>query len=199
MIRSLFVLVVALSLGSAAHAGEGGELTPELDRIARAVHGAESSHGKDPRMWRSDVAGPQGPMQVSEKAAIDVGGGNRFDIAQNRTIGRAYLALLHQRYRNWPDAVSAYNWGIARLDQWIRAGRPSEKLVPGVAKYVSRVLHGSALCTGAAAKPGCGLQVSSFGGLPEIANRRPQSSSSRNLAKAQKLAAQLGRDTDPIR
>src|ERR1043165_8320849 len=120
--RSLFVLVMTLTVGTAAHAGEGGEPILELDRIAHAVHGAESSHGKDPRMWRPVVAGPQGPMQVSEKAAIDVGGGNRFDNAQNRAIGRAYLALLHQRYRNWPDAVSAYNWGMGRLDQWIRAG-----------------------------------------------------------------------------
>lgn len=197
--RSLFILVVTLSVGAAAHAGEGGELTLELDRIAHAVHGAESSHGKDPRMWRPVVAGPQGPMQVSAKAAVDVGGGNRFDIAQNRAIGRAYLALLHQRYRNWPDAVSAYNWGMARLDQWIRAGRPSEKLVPGVAKYVSRVLHDSALCTGATAKPGCNVGVSSFGGLQEIADRRPPSSFNRNLAKAQRLAVQLDRETDQIR
>jgi membrane-bound lytic murein transglycosylase MltF len=51
-------------------------------------------------MWRPNLAGPQGPMQVSEKAARDVGGGDRFDIAQNRTIGRAYLALLYRRYVN---------------------------------------------------------------------------------------------------
>jgi soluble lytic murein transglycosylase-like protein len=61
-------------------------------------------------MWRPNLTGPQGPMQVSEKAARDVGGGDRSDIAQNRTIGRAYLALLYPRYLKWPDAVSAYNW-----------------------------------------------------------------------------------------
>ncbi|MBV9015994.1 MAG: hypothetical protein JO058_10090, partial [Alphaproteobacteria bacterium] len=60
----------------------------ELDRVAYAVEGAESSHGNNPSMWRLDPAGPQGPMQVGEKAALDVGGGNRFDIEQNRTIGR---------------------------------------------------------------------------------------------------------------
>jgi membrane-bound lytic murein transglycosylase MltF len=48
-------------------------------------------------MWRPNLTGPQGPMQVSEKAARDVGGGDRSDIAQNRTIGRAYLALLYPR------------------------------------------------------------------------------------------------------
>src|SRR5690242_9448652 len=44
-----------------------------LDRVATAVDGAESSHGKDIGTWRPDPLGPQGPMQVSEAAAIDVG------------------------------------------------------------------------------------------------------------------------------
>ena len=83
-----------------------------------------------------------------EKAAIDVGGGDRFDITQNRAIGRAYLSLLYRRYGNWPDAVSAYNWGLGRLDLWIRDGRPPEKLVPGVSRYTRRVLHDSGLCSG---------------------------------------------------
>ena len=61
-----------------------------LDRVAYAVDGAESSHGADLTMWRPDPSGPQGPMQVSEPAAADVGGGDRFDSTQNRAIGRAY-------------------------------------------------------------------------------------------------------------
>ncbi|HEX4614546.1 MAG TPA: hypothetical protein VH230_01405, partial [Stellaceae bacterium] len=36
----------------------------DLDRIAFAVDGAESSHGADLRMWRPQPGGPQGPMQV---------------------------------------------------------------------------------------------------------------------------------------
>ena len=118
----------------------------ELDRVAYAVDGAESSHGKDARMWRAHLEGPQGPMQVSAKAAIDVGGGDRFDIGENRTIGRAYLALLHRRYGNWFDAVSAYNWGMGNVDGWIRGGRKSERLLPAVAGYLRRVLHESDLC-----------------------------------------------------
>src|SRR5215472_14130323 len=55
-----------------------------LDRVADAVDGAESSHGADLAMWRSDPSGPQGPMQVTEAAATDVGGGDRFDATQNR-------------------------------------------------------------------------------------------------------------------
>src|SRR4029077_21138226 len=97
-------------------------------------------------MWRPDPAAPQGPMQVSAKAARDVGGGDRFDSAQNQAIGRAYLALLYRRYGNWPDTVSAYNWGMGNLDHWIRTGRPSRKLAPTVAVYSRRVLAASGLC-----------------------------------------------------
>ena len=117
-----------------------------LDRVAQAVAGAESSHGEDPGMWRPDPAGPQGPMQITEAAATDVGGGDRFDTTQNRAIGRAYLAQLYWRYKNWPDAIAAYNWGIRNLDTWVRAGRPSDKFLTAVAVYLRRVLHDSGLC-----------------------------------------------------
>src|SRR6267154_3599362 len=127
-------------------AGERTTANSDLDRVTYAVDGAESSHGKDPSMWRPDPAGPQGPMQVSEKAALDVGNGDRFEVAQNRTLGRAYLALLYRRYGNWADAISAYNWGMGKVDSWIRAGRPTGKLVPGVAVYVRRVLRDSGVC-----------------------------------------------------
>lgn len=122
-----------------------GDITPGLDRIAFAVDGAESSHARNPAMWRLNPGAPQGPMQVSGRAGDDVGGGDRFDIAENRVMGRAYLALLYRRYGNWPDAVAAYNWGMGNLDGWIRAGRPSQRLSPGVARYLSRVLHDSGL------------------------------------------------------
>ena len=36
-------------------------VTP-LDRVATAVDGAESSHGKDLAMWRPNPSGPQGPI-----------------------------------------------------------------------------------------------------------------------------------------
>src|SRR5580693_6700158 len=81
----------------------------DLDRVAFAVDGAESSHGADLRMWRPEPGGPQGPMQVSAAAAFDVGGGDRFDLAQNRALGRAYLARMYRRYGNWQDAIAAYN------------------------------------------------------------------------------------------
>ena len=88
-------------------------------------------------------------MQVTEAAAIDVGGGDRFDTIQNREIGRAYLSQLFWHYGNWPDAIGAYNWGIGKMDAWVRAGRPPEKFLPGVAVYTRRVLDESGLCSAA--------------------------------------------------
>ena len=117
-----------------------------LDRVTFAVDGAESSHGEDRRMWGPDPSGPQGPMQVTEAAAADVGGGDRFDLIQNRAIGRDYLALLFRRYNNWPDAIAAYNWGMGNVDAWVKAGRPADKFLIGVAVYLRRVLHDSGMC-----------------------------------------------------
>ena len=89
-----------------------------------------------------------GPMQVSEPAAADVGGGDRFDSTENRAIGRAYLEHLYRRYKNWPDAIAAYNWGMGNVDNWVKAGRPAGKFVNGVAAYLRRVLHDSGMCDG---------------------------------------------------
>jgi hypothetical protein len=117
----------------------------DLDRVAFAVDGAESSHGADLRMWRPEPSGPQGPMQVSQAAAIDVGGGDRFDFAENRALGRAYLARMYRRYGNWPDAIAAYNWGPANVDAWIGGGRPAYKFPLEVERYRDRVLRDAAL------------------------------------------------------
>ncbi len=114
-----------------------------LDRVADAVETVESGHGADPRMWRPDPDGPQGPMQVSHAAALSVGDGNRFDLAANRALGRAFLAAMYRRYGNWTDALAAYNWGPARVDAWIAAGRNPAALPRAVAVYVGRVLAAS--------------------------------------------------------
>lgn len=113
----------------------------DLNRIAFAVDGVESRHGADLRMWRPEPNGPQGPMQVSAAAALDVGGGDRFDLLQNRLLGRAYLVQMYHRYGNWVDALAAYNWGPGNTDRWIATGRTVERLPPGVAYYVTRVLR----------------------------------------------------------
>ena len=119
----------------------------DLDRVAFAVDGAESSHGADLRMWRPAPGGPQGPMQVTAAAAFDVGGGDRFDLAENRALGRAYLARMYRRYGNWSDAVAAYNWGPGNLDTWIGGGRAADKLPLIVERYRNRVLRDAALTT----------------------------------------------------
>jgi hypothetical protein len=113
----------------------------DLDRVAFAVDGAESSHGTDLRMWRPEPNGPQGPMQVSAAAAIDVGGGDRFNIIENRQLGRAYLAQMYRRYGDWPDAICAYNWGPGNMDAWIAAGRPINSFPLEVERYRDRVLR----------------------------------------------------------
>jgi hypothetical protein len=135
----------------------------DLDRIAFAVEGAESSHGTDPRMWGPEPNGPQGPMQVSAAAAADVGGGNRFDIFENRMLGRGYLALMYRRYGNWPDAIAAYNWGPGNMDAWIGSGRPSAGFPLEVERYRDRVLRDVGLDRAVAA-----LLFGGSGQLPAI-------------------------------
>ena len=141
-------LVRGPSLGSLGLVVLGPDTGTVLDRIAFAVDGIESRHGADPGMWRPDPEGPQGPMQVSLKAAIDVGGGNRFDFHENRLLGKAYLAQLYRRYANWADALAAYNWGPTNLDQWIAGGRRAETLPLDVARYVERGLRDAMLSSG---------------------------------------------------
>jgi len=118
---------------------------PDLDRIAFAVEGAESGHGTDPRMWGPEPHGPQGPMQVSAAAAADLGGGNRFDMVENRMLGRGYLALMYRRYGNWPDAIAAYNWGPGNMDAWIGSGRSRSSFPLEVERYQGRVLRDAGL------------------------------------------------------
>jgi hypothetical protein len=117
----------------------------EFERIAHAVHGVESSHGTNPAMWRSNFSGPQGPMQVSAAAAVDVGGGDRFDIADNRRLGRAYLDKMYRRYGNWPDALAGYNWGPGNVDQWITRGRGADRLPLETIRYIEIVLRNALL------------------------------------------------------
>ena len=149
---------VSILRGSGSHPPDfdlfGPGSVADLDLVAFAVDGAESSHGTDLRMWRTEPNGPQGPMQVTSAAAIDVGGGDRFDVTENRALGRAYLARMFRRYGNWPDAIAAYNWGPGSLDAWIAEGRAADRLPLEVERYRDRVLRDAALVqTGAMIGP----------------------------------------------
>jgi hypothetical protein len=140
---------VSILRGSVSHMPDtelfGPASVADLDRVAFAVDGAESSHGADLRMWRPEPSGPQGPMQVTAAAAVDVGGGDRFDVAENRVLGRAYLAHMYRRYGNWPDAITAYNWGPGNLDLWIGGGRAADRVPLEVERYRDRVLRDAAI------------------------------------------------------
>ena len=140
---------VTIFRGASSYVADAGLFAPasaaDLDRVAFAVDGAESSHGLDVRMWRLELSGPQGPMQITRAAAIDVGGGDRFDLVENRALGRAYLERMFRRYGNWPDAIAAYNWGPGNLDAWIGGGRAPNQLPLGVERYRDRVLRDAAL------------------------------------------------------
>ncbi|HEU0157458.1 MAG TPA: lytic transglycosylase domain-containing protein [Stellaceae bacterium] len=184
--KGILAALVAVLAAPGPGAGAGtlgpGSSLIALDRLAFAVDGAESSHGADPRMWRPDPDGPQGPMQVSAAAAADVGGGNRFDETVNRALGRAYLARLYHRYGSWPDAVTAYNWGPGRTDDWIDSGRRSDKMPMTVALYRFRVLN-SAQGGSAAAPPLRRLGIVHPQPRRPLADRRHPSADSRAVER----------------
>jgi hypothetical protein len=156
--------------------------------MAFAVDGLESSHGEDAGMWRPERDGPQGPMQVSAAAATDVGGGDRFDLHENRLLGRAYLARLYRHYANWADALAAYNWGPGHMDAWIDSGRPIDKFPETVALYRFRALSGDT--------PGSGLMIPTRHVQPRrsLADRRHPS---RQSIAVEQLYGALMRDVTP--
>ena len=91
-------------------------------------------------------------MQVSAAAALDVGGGDRFDLHQNRLLGRAYLAQMFRRYGNWSDALAAYNWGPGNVDLWIAGGRNPDRLPLETVRYIARVLRDAFITSAAAGR-----------------------------------------------
>ena len=190
--RLLPLLAILAIIGAAPVASADGL----LDRIAYGVDGAESSHGGDPGMWRSEPNGPQGPMQVSAAAATDVGGGDRFDETENRALGRAYLAHMFRRYGSWPDAIAAYNWGPGHLDEWIGGGRPVDKFPAAVDRYRTRVLMSSGL---PAAEGAANARLSRLGRLHLLARREfaERMRAGRRQDAVELLYADIMRSTTP--
>ena len=107
--------------------------------LIRAVIWKESS-------GRATVIGDDGRsfglMQVSFVAAEDVGFYNldkdlllRPDT--NITVGTAYLGYLYYNFGNWVDALSAYNWGMGK----VQSARDRGQSYPAVVRdYVGKVL-----------------------------------------------------------
>jgi hypothetical protein len=189
MIAWLFAVLLGAWLGATPPIQPAPAARGALDRVADAVEGVESSHSRDPLMWRPNLLGPQGPMQVTAAAALDTGGGNRFDPQENRQIGRAYLAALFRRYGNWTEAIAAYYWGPGNLDHWIAAGRPSAELSASVRVYLNRVTHELAgvNATGAPAATAAAPPAEPAPPPPEVKNPALHRAFERNLVATRHL------------
>src|SRR5204862_475498 len=144
--RMALLAFVAFACGSGSAAGDpagGAHLLVLPGLSAGQSLKAETVRFADPRhrsvqVMRGALRPEAAPPGVE---FLDVGGGNRFDLRENRLLGRAYLAQMFQRYGNWSDALAAYNWGPGNLEAWIAAGRPAERLPSETARYVRRVLR----------------------------------------------------------
>jgi|HubBroStandDraft_6_1064221.scaffolds.fasta_scaffold38738_2 hypothetical protein len=187
MIEWLFAVLLGAWLGMAPPTQPAPAAKIALDRVTDAVEGVESSHSRDPLMWRSNLLGPQGPMQVTAAAALDAGGGNRFDPQENRQIGRAYLAALFHRYGNWTEAIAAYYWGPGNLDHWIAAGRPSAELSASVRVYLSRITHELAGVNATAASAAAAPPTTPAPPPPEVKDPALHKAFERNLVAARHL------------
>ena len=121
----------------------------DAGHAARSRRSSGRRRGAEP--WQRSCHVAAESLRAARTDAGRRGGGygcrGWVDLTQNRAIGRAYLVRLYGHYKNWPDAVAAYNWGVSNLDTWIKAGRPLQKLLAGVAAYTTRVLHDSGLCS----------------------------------------------------
>jgi hypothetical protein len=139
---------------AAGHASGG--LSPQNAAALIRVIGSSSLRHTWTGWPRTIVTGGRRRPAKVTTSAFDLGGGNRFDLGENRSLGRAYLARLYRRYGNWPDAIAAYNWGLGNLDAWIGDGRPASRLPLEVEHYRDRVLRETGLPTAslASAPPG---------------------------------------------
>lgn len=77
-------------------------------------------------------AGAVGIMQLEPEYFANAGKDPVADI----DTGGAYLANLHQRFKDWQLACAAYDWGPGNVDEYIKGYRqlPSE-----TTKYVTQI------------------------------------------------------------
>jgi hypothetical protein len=87
-----------------------------LDQIAPAVMNQESGgHQFKNGHVLASTAGALGLMGLMPGTAAMLGV-NPMDAVQNMAGGRAYLGQLYAKYKDWPDALAAYNWGPGHVD-----------------------------------------------------------------------------------
>jgi soluble lytic murein transglycosylase-like protein len=109
-----------------------------LDRIVQAVIQRESGGrqvDKNGNTLKSS-AGALGLMQLMPATAAQYGV-NPNDATQNVQGGSAYLSDLFQKYGNWFDALSAYNWGPGNVDRAMASGA---NYPPQVQSYATGIL-----------------------------------------------------------
>lgn len=95
--------------------------------------------GGDPSAVSS--AGAMGLMQImpatwATLTTRHVLGSDPHDVRANILGGAAYLREMHDRYRDLPTALAAYNAGPGRVDDWRSHGRP---LPRETIAYVARI------------------------------------------------------------
>lgn len=74
----------------------------------------ESRFNKDAVNAKS---GAQGIMQIVPRWHPGV---NPLDPAQAIPYAGKYMSELYNKYKNWPKAIAAYNWGLGNLDKLIQ-------------------------------------------------------------------------------
>ena len=113
------------------HPGAGNSQPPGAGRTFRswgdllyAVEGAESSHGRDPTMWRPNSAKALGWMQITPDAWHDFATGgqtNPLDRLQAWGVAKNELSHYAQMFDNdIPEMLAAYNWGPAHVRRVLR-------------------------------------------------------------------------------
>jgi soluble lytic murein transglycosylase-like protein len=98
---------------------------------------------------KPDAASPKGAkfgyglMGVSEAAAADLKytPEDLRDPETNRVVGKEYYNRQFAKYGNHDDALAAYNIGPAKVDDWIKAGRPNNDVGKAASKYINQVME----------------------------------------------------------
>ena len=115
----------------------------DLGLVSAGVQWVESRNTPDAVGPETKTGRAFGLMGIQEATAAELGAKDdsfKTDGNVNRELGEKYLAGLHEKYGNWDDALSAYNAGPAKIDDWIAKGRPDGELAKQVNKYVNSVL-----------------------------------------------------------
>jgi soluble lytic murein transglycosylase-like protein len=90
--------------------------------------------------WASGqvMIGSSGEVGVMQVMPATAPGADLYDVAQNIRAGVGYLAQLYRQFGSWDLAAAAYNWGPARVADYV-AGR---RQLPGSVQAYARAVAG---------------------------------------------------------